>query len=99
MKTKQREKYERELNAKRNSLSLDGEQELCCIALLLRENYVFELIQPRGLKQNKVIESYFYKIKQIKQNDQIIELDKLIETELNNLFPCYHLSGLIRNTL
>ena len=99
MKTKSLQTYERELHAKRKSLSLDGEQELCCISLLIREGYEFVLLRPRGIKNEneRIIESFFYKIKQIHFNGKTIELEKMIEKEMDEILPCSQLSGLLRN--
>ena len=85
---------DKSINAKRQSMSLDGEQELCCISLLLFNDFKFVLLKPRKINTGKerMIESFFFKIKEIEIDSEIIHIEKIIETEMSSVFPSSELS-------
>ena len=71
------------INARRQSLSYEGEQELCCIALIMSHGISFELLMPRKMKLNKerAIQSFFFTINQIIIGNDVFPFNSLIQNE------------------
>ena len=84
--TRKRDYYTKEqhIDAKRKSMSYEGEQELTCIALLIHQGYEFVVLKPRKIrsKENRQIESFFFLINQIKCGETVIDLHQIITSEL-----------------
>ena len=81
---KQPKQKKTKVEAKRQSMSFDGEQETLSIALLMRHGIQFVLTKPRILKksENRQIESVFITIHEIIIGKQHILFDQIIKERI-----------------
>ena len=87
LETKKQKERERVANAKRKTVSFEGEQESLCLGLLMRHGLRFVLLKPRKLNIGDVnsLNAIFMTIQKIHIGEHMIDFNDLIQNDIDKV--------------